>query len=240
MPRCRCMNDSHISVSSHFFTHSRVAARFAPSSPQCSPAFAASGSMGRVSHTVALLMTAADALITAPPRSLIPDARPFVTRISSTLDLSIRRPPFFSNPRTNAPTMASEPPTGNSSVLLGLYQSSNMYPISAASVPVAGAPESRKHRTSIQLRMNGCFISFLSKNFEYGAMISGNTGAALSRPGTNRARVTAANGSVRTAEGGSAADAPARGFMSSFSRLHSSAALIPSTSSTYFSSTSMN
>ena len=125
-------------------------------------------------------------------------------------------------------------------MLLGLYQSSNMYPISAASVPLAGAPESKKHSTSIQLRMNGCLMSFLSRNFEYGAMICGNTGAALSKPGRKRAKVTAANGSVRTADGGSAEDAPASGTMSVFNRLHSSAAFTPSTSSTYRSRTSMN
>ena len=77
------MNDSHSSVSSHFFTHSLVAAALA-SSAQSSPRFAESGSIGSVSHTVALLMTAADALITDPPRSLIPLARPSRTKISST------------------------------------------------------------------------------------------------------------------------------------------------------------
>ena len=121
-------------------------------------------------------------------------------------------------------------------MLFGLYQSSNMYPISAASVPLAGAPERRKHSTSIQLRMNGCLTSFASRNLLYGAMICGSAGAACNRPGTNLASVTAANGSVRTADGGSAADADASGFMSSFSRIHSRAA----SSSTNSLSTSTN
>ena len=125
-------------------------------------------------------------------------------------------------------------------MLFGRYQSSNMYPISAASVPLAGAPLSRKHRTSIQLRMNGCLNSFASRNLLYGAMICGSAGAALRSPGTNRASVMAAAGSVRTALGGSALEALASGFISSFSRAHSSAALTPSTSGTNRSNTSEN
>jgi len=50
----------------------------------------------------------------------------------------------------------------------------------------------------------------------------GSCGAAASRPGMKRARVTTAAASVRTAEGGSAEDAAASGFISSFSRFHSS------------------
>ena len=122
----------------------------------------------------------------------------------------------------------------------GLYQSSNMYPISAASVPLAGAPLSRKQSTSIQFLMNGCLISFFSRNLEYGAMISGSTGAAASSPGTNLASVTAANASVRTADGGNADDAAASGFISVFKRSHSCAALTPSTSGTNRFKTSTN
>ena len=123
---------------------------------------------------MALLTTAFLASILAPPRRVTPTARPPSTRMSSTCDRSSSPPPFFSSPRTRPSTIASLPPTGNSSVLFGRYQSSNMYPISAASVPLAGAPLSRKHRTSIQLRMNGCLNSFASRNLLYGAMICGS------------------------------------------------------------------
>jgi hypothetical protein len=47
--------------------------------------------------------------------------------------------------------------------------------------------------------------------------------------GTNLASVTAANASVRTADGGNADDAAASGFISVFKRSHSCAALTPST-----------
>lgn len=50
-----------------------------------------------------------------------PAARPPSTRISSTCDRSSRRPPWFSRPRTSAPTIAWLPPTGNSRQALGRY-----------------------------------------------------------------------------------------------------------------------
>ena len=71
-------------------------------------------------------------------------------------------------------------------------------------------------------------------------MISGSAGAAASRPGTNLASVTAANASVRTADGGNADDADASGFIKDFRRSHSSTALTPSTSGTYSLRTSTN
>jgi hypothetical protein len=59
---------------------------------------------------------------------------------------------------TRQSTMAPEPPMGNSSMALGRNQSSNMNPISAVSVPLAGLPDRRKQSRSIQFLMNGCVI----------------------------------------------------------------------------------
>ena len=153
------MNDSHVFVSFTSLTQS---------SPPSTTFMAFSGKILSVSHTVALLITASVATMTDPLLSLTPVARFFSSSktILSTCDRSSSRPPFFVRPRVSASTIASEPPTGNSRVEFGRYQSSNMYPISAASVPLAGAPLSRKQSVSIQLRTKGCLISFLSRNLE--------------------------------------------------------------------------
>mmetsp|Transcript_38038 Transcript_38038/g.72924 ORF Transcript_38038/g.72924 Transcript_38038/m.72924 type:complete len:214 (+) Transcript_38038:671-1312(+) len=141
MPKCKCMKLSHWGVASFSCTHS------------CGSA--PSGTSLSVSHTVALEITALLASIWAPPRSVTPDARPSCTITSSTCAPSSSRPPCFSSPRTRQLTTASDPPLGNSSMALGRNQSSNMKPISAAKVPEAGRPESRKHSRSIQFWING-------------------------------------------------------------------------------------
>jgi hypothetical protein len=122
------MNDAHVFVSFTSFTQS---------SPPFTDSMAFGGKIFSVSHTVALLITASFATIFDPFRSVTPVARPLAPSktILSTCDRSSRRPPFFVRPRVSASTIASEPPTGNSRVEFGRYQSSNMYPISAASVP---------------------------------------------------------------------------------------------------------
>ena len=114
---------------------------------------ASRGNMGTVSHSVAFEMTAFDAMNVSPPRARTPTARfsspSPSTRISSTCVPRRNSPPNFSTPRTSASTIAPDPPLGNSNIEFGLYQSSNMYPISAAIVPLAGAPLRRKHNISM-------------------------------------------------------------------------------------------
>lgn len=59
---------------------------------------------------------------------------------------------------TRALTMAWLPPRGNSRDELGRYHSLNMKATSAAIVPFAGSPDSRKQSRSSQLSTNGSVI----------------------------------------------------------------------------------
>ena len=105
--------------------------------------------------------------------------------------------PRSSSSRAPAPTIASSPRPGTPACRSACTSRSNMYPISAASVPLAGAHPNlcggRKHSALHPVSDERVLRSFCPGTWRTRAMISGSTGAAASRPGTNRARVTAAN-----------------------------------------------
>lgn len=60
---------------------------------------------------------------------------------------------------TNALTIAWLPPRGNSKAELGLYHSLNMKATSAAMVPLAGRPDSKKQSRSSQFSTKGSVIT---------------------------------------------------------------------------------
>ena len=135
-------------------SHCAVAAASAAHSLGSAPC----GSIGSVSHRLALLTTARAALTTPPPRSRTPAARPPSTSTDSTWHPVRSFPPCFSSPWTRASTSAPLPPAGYSSVEAGENQSANMKAISADSVPDAVAPDSRKQSRSIHRSTNGSEI----------------------------------------------------------------------------------